>query len=1107
MKKDRSMKQRLICAVLVFVMAVTSLIGTTFAWFTDEVTSAGNKIQSGTLKIDLLHKVGDGWTSMKDDPDHKIFDYDKWEPGYTRVETLKIANLGSLALKYRLSISVADGTAILGNNGENLANVIDVYVTYGNAAAASYADVKASWEHKGTLADVMNNPASFIGGELPEANDEQTVNIALHMSEYAGNEYQQLSIGDIYVALIATQLGKESDSFGGDYDNNVNFPITVGKLYSATASVTGDASGNTASNVQIGKAGDTGNATVIAGTKLAEGATSLTLDITAVTDREAVVEMNGGDVAVPLDVHIEGIAPDNTVPVLVEINGVLPSGYASYNIRLYHVENGSTVAMTSVTGLAELDAHNEYYYDTHTGTVTLSMATFSEVTAAVSADNAWDGTTRDITWYNPTSTEFTLNTADEFAGFAAIVGGMAEGIEIDDFSGKTVKLGANINLGGSNGTVFYPVGYHNNKKTYDRTGYSGDSTVTSNVSSFEGTFDGQGYTIANVYQNTWDMFGDYNSGYSGTPNYYKDGMGIFGFVYNGTVKNLVVDGFESDGEFCTTGCVAAYASGSSAFENITVTNCNPRAYNVPNGGVVGYAYAEENATNVISFNNVNVDSSNKISALWGSWDVGCGGILGRVNGATTVNMTDCNVGAIIDVYNDVTANYQYYQYRYSGMLIGTVGGDSDPLSGSEKVSFSNVKVYIGDWADYYYCEFEKNSGASYTDDFQFSRVERNEIVFNEFNMPTSCTHTHTPNEDKMALYLPFNQLYTGYGWGSSPQRTADGVEVIQYFYMITYYDADGSLLNTEYVTDGQSDDTHNVANEKDITYKPTNTDNQFIEWVNKGASAVTSIPKGNRNDIELFATYSGSCYARFYDEKGNLIQTIEIKNKSDVSGLKNVEGPASASEYLEFDHWIIRKTENGKVTSIHIDDFIEDYDFAANNPDIAIYPYYRIADASLGLIGVDVDGDGIFEYFMVQGVAGDNIGKEVTIPGYINDAPVKIIKDFTQGWAQSLEHVIVQEGVEEINDKAFQQTKNLTTLELPTSITYIGANAFALNPGQEGKDKNLTIVYAGTKAQWDEIQKDTNWAKGLILTVVCTDATGTKNKANKDDWTWTSNNT
>ena len=72
---------------------------------------------------------------------------------------------------------------------------------------------------------------------------------------------------------------------------------------------------------------------------------------------------------------------------------------------------------------------------------------------------------------------------------------------------------------------------------------------------------------------------------------------------------------------------------------------------MPNGGVVGYAYANEGATSVINFTNINIDTSNKITALWGSYDVGCGGILGRVNGDTTVNMTDCVVGAVLDVFN------------------------------------------------------------------------------------------------------------------------------------------------------------------------------------------------------------------------------------------------------------------------------------------------------------------------------------------------------------------------------------------------------------------------------------------------------------------------
>ena len=44
---------------------------------------ATTKLSPGTLKVDLIH-VDDGKeVSIKDNPSHKIFDYDKWEPGYT----------------------------------------------------------------------------------------------------------------------------------------------------------------------------------------------------------------------------------------------------------------------------------------------------------------------------------------------------------------------------------------------------------------------------------------------------------------------------------------------------------------------------------------------------------------------------------------------------------------------------------------------------------------------------------------------------------------------------------------------------------------------------------------------------------------------------------------------------------------------------------------------------------------------------------------------------------------------------------------------------------------------------------------------------------------
>ena len=380
-------------------------------------------------------------------------------------------------------------------------------------------------------------------------------------------------------------------------------------------------------------------------------------------------------------------------------------------------------------------------------------------------------------------------------------------------------------------------------------------------------------------------------------------------------------------------------------------------------------------------------------------------------------------------------------------------------------------------------------------------------------MPIGCTHTHSEEEDKLYHYLPFNQLYTGYGWGSSPQSTADGVTVINYFYMITYYDDHGDVLRVEYVTDGQSDDTHNIANEKNITYTPATSDAEFLGWVNKGASSVTSIPIGNRNDIELFATYAGSFYARFYDENGNVIQSVEIKKADDARSLVNVAGPASSSEYLAFDHWEVREVDkNGVVTTTdlatYIDSLVKNNDnFKGSHSDVAIYPYYAI-NTGLGLTPVDTDGDGVVNYYTVEAVNGSNFGTVLTIPGEVNGVPVKIITDLTSTWADNVEHIIVKDGVEEIGEGAFQQTKNLHQLELPTSIIKIGKNAFTAKWGHEGKDKDLVIIYNGTKEQWDAIEKESGWSYNLPEDTIiqCLDGYYQKGKKNSDNWTWNPTN-
>ena len=229
MTKAHSTKKALLMSALSLLLCFAMFAGTTYAWFTDSVTSAGNKIQAGTLKIDLRHEMDGTWVSLKEEEDHKIFDYDLWEPGYIRVETLKAINLGSLALQYRLSIERDASTAILGLNGEDLADVIDVYITADNVDTTDRTTV-TGWTYKGTLTEVMANPATFAGGKLLPKNDANTddendYTIALVMRESAGNEYQGLSVGSIFVNLIATQVDYEKDSFDDKYDAGLPFPV------------------------------------------------------------------------------------------------------------------------------------------------------------------------------------------------------------------------------------------------------------------------------------------------------------------------------------------------------------------------------------------------------------------------------------------------------------------------------------------------------------------------------------------------------------------------------------------------------------------------------------------------------------------------------------------------------------------------------------------------------------------------------------------------------------------------------------------------------------------------------------------------------------------
>ena len=220
MTNFKSTKRALFSSSVALLLCFTMLIGTTFAWFTDSVTSSGNIIQSGTLDVEMHWAEGKSNpnandTAWNDASKGAIFKSDKWEPGYVEVRHIKISNVGTLALKYQLHIRA---------NGDvsDLADVIDVYFV---DPAVQVADRTAlnGIEPVGTLTEVLAGMPGNASGDLLSGKSD-TVTLALKMRENAGNEYQNKEIGSEFVIqLLATQLTYENDSFDDQYDAGSEF--------------------------------------------------------------------------------------------------------------------------------------------------------------------------------------------------------------------------------------------------------------------------------------------------------------------------------------------------------------------------------------------------------------------------------------------------------------------------------------------------------------------------------------------------------------------------------------------------------------------------------------------------------------------------------------------------------------------------------------------------------------------------------------------------------------------------------------------------------------------------------------------------------------------
>lgn len=250
MTNMKATRRALIISIISLFVCFTMLIGTTYAWFTDSVTSMNNIIQSGSLDVTLEFKANwsDEWTTV--DENTKIFkDGVLYEPGYTEIVYLRVSNAGSLALKYLLSLNIVNEEGATNVYGEEFKLsdylMVGTYVQDEYSSGFNYADIlmpQMFGDRESALSNVTLTKLSEADAKisenspiLPGDDTAQVVAIVLTMPETVGNEANtmpntQTPYVELGISLFATQFTYENDGFDNQYDANVDEPA-VHEIY------------------------------------------------------------------------------------------------------------------------------------------------------------------------------------------------------------------------------------------------------------------------------------------------------------------------------------------------------------------------------------------------------------------------------------------------------------------------------------------------------------------------------------------------------------------------------------------------------------------------------------------------------------------------------------------------------------------------------------------------------------------------------------------------------------------------------------------------------------------------------------------------------------
>lgn len=244
----KNTKAKLLSSITIMLVCFAMLLGSTYAWFTDQATTGVNKIHAGNLDLVVEHKNASvsGYETIEDKTnlfkDAGGTDM-KWEPGAMSWETFKVSNAGSLAFKYVLQANITGFNTInVNGTDKSLKDVLKVKVLEGNEILPNptrEAVAAMDWSNTTDTLDsfVKGDGKLYPNGTENQKSSEEFQVIVYWMPTANDNDWNvnngkvtsdrnPLFI-DFGIKVLASQLEHESDSFDNTYDKNATYSESI----------------------------------------------------------------------------------------------------------------------------------------------------------------------------------------------------------------------------------------------------------------------------------------------------------------------------------------------------------------------------------------------------------------------------------------------------------------------------------------------------------------------------------------------------------------------------------------------------------------------------------------------------------------------------------------------------------------------------------------------------------------------------------------------------------------------------------------------------------------------------------------------------------------